>query len=74
MGRVVPFSRPTPPEQWLSKRQAAEYLAVTTRTIERWQSECGLPMHRAGSMCRYKASELDQWVTSQASSSTPLES
>ena len=64
--QIIPFARPVAArEPWLSKRQAAEHLGVTTRSIERWQRERGLPAHRAGTLCRYKASELDKWITSQ---------
>ena len=64
--QIIPFARPVAArEPWLSKRQAAEHLGVGIRTIGRWQAERGLPFHRAGSMCRYKASELDRWIASQ---------
>lgn len=63
MGELIAFRRPDHArEMWLTKRQAAEHLGVTTRTIERWQKHHELPVHRAGSRCRYKASELDRWV------------
>lgn len=68
MPQVVPFTPRQPREMWLTKKQAAEHLAVTTRTIERWQRDAGLPYFRVGSRCRYRASELDAWATSSRSS------
>lgn len=65
MGEVIEFRRPVAArEPWLTKRQAAEHLGVTTRTIERWQQSAGLPVHWAGTRCRYRASELDRWMGS----------
>lgn len=68
MSNVVPFLPAQPREQWLTKRQAAEHLAVTTRTIERWQRDHGLPYSRVGTRCRYRASELDEWATRSTAS------
>lgn len=66
MGDVIAFAprAAMAREPWLSKRQAAEHLGVTTRTIERWQRDAGLPVHHAGTRCRYRATELDRWLRS----------
>jgi hypothetical protein len=49
-------------EPWLSKKQAAAHLAVTTRCIVNWQRDRGLPHHPCGGINLYKRSELDRWV------------
>lgn len=49
---------------YMTKHQAASYLCVTTRTVERWQHE-GLPYHRVGGKNLYRRAELDEWVESR---------
>jgi hypothetical protein len=58
----------TPPEPWLSKKQAAAHLAVTSRCLTNWQrpeGDGGLALpHRKlpGGTCLYRRSELDAFV------------
>lgn len=49
--------------------QAAAYLGVTPRTIDRWIKDSGLPVHRTGPTGvgrkphrRFYRSELDTWL------------
>lgn len=56
------------PEPWISKREAAEHLGVTPRTIDRWRAEKGLPCQKRypTSPTRFKRSELDAWYRGDA--------
>lgn len=51
--------------------EAAEYLHVTPRTIDRWAVEEDLPVHRIGGGSkprkRYYRTELDTWTRSRCS-------
>lgn len=49
------------PEPWVTKRQLAEHLKVTSRWIE-MQHHHGLPCIRRGSVVRYRISEVDAWL------------
>lgn len=55
------------PERFVTKLQLARHLAVSTRTIERWQHE-GLPCRRLWSRredgrrpIRYRITEVEAW-------------
>ena len=47
------------PESWLSKRELARVLKVSTRTIER----LGLPAMRVGGQNRYLRSEVERFLS-----------
>ena len=50
-------------EAFLSKAELAAHLKITKRTITNWH-RAGLPHYKFGSRrCRYKASEVDAWLT-----------
>lgn len=49
-------------EPLLNKREVARYLGVTERTVERWQTELGLPFLRMGGVNRYRPAEIDSWA------------
>ena len=66
MGQLIALHAAASLEPWLTKAQAAEHLAVATRTINRWQHE-GLPHHPVRGVNRYRRSELDAWVEEQSS-------
>jgi excisionase family DNA binding protein len=55
--------------------RAAEHLDVTPRTIARWIEQHDLPVHRVGvgrrAVQRFYRAELDQWLRSRCSDSTP---
>lgn len=57
-------------------RDAARYLEVTTRTVDRWIREQDLPVHRLGTgpkaRKRFFASELDTWIRNRCSDATPV--
>lgn len=52
-------------EPWLSKREAAAHLSVTTRCLTNWQRDRGLPFRQVGGVNLYRRSELDEWVERQ---------
>jgi len=76
--RVVPISEPrsgpgssgAPAERLDSWKEIAAYLRRGTRTVQRWEREQGLPVHRLrhdklGSVYAYKP-ELDAWWEARA--------
>ena len=68
-GRPVPLGRgrcvtDTPRregEDWITKRELAGYLKMTTRWIEQ-QQHLGLPVLRLGAANRYRVSEVEAWL------------
>ncbi len=50
-------------EQWVTKRQLARHLQVTSRWIELQHSH-GLPHLRRGGIVRYRISEVESWLLS----------
>lgn len=54
---------------WMTAKEAAAYLRLGTRTLERYIVERGLPVHPVGSPARPKRlfhrDELDRWVQEQ---------
>jgi len=53
----------------MTRAEAAEYLRVSPRTIDRWCRERGLPYERAGARKRFRRAALDAWLK-QPNSST----
>lgn len=55
-----------------SWKEIASYLGRGVRTVQRWESELGLPVHRMGSSDRSPVfafrAELDGWLRKQAGS------
>ncbi len=57
--------------QYLSTRQAAEYLGLSTRTLDRYRvSGDGPVFHRFGGRVRYLRDDLDAWAASRRRRST----
>ena len=57
--------------QYLSTRQAAEYLGLSTRTLDRYRvSGDGPVFHRFGGRVRYLRDDLDVWAASRRRRST----
>jgi len=71
-------SGPSPfkPRQVLqSWKEIASYLRVTVRTVQRWEKESGLPVHRQGTGRKARvlayADEIDNWLTSHQADPEP---
>jgi Tol biopolymer transport system component len=70
-------SQDPPPERLDSWKEVASYLGRGVTTVQRWEQEEGLPVHRLphakrGSVFAYRR-ELDQWITDRTlSGKVPL--
>lgn len=51
-------------ERWLSVTEIADHLGVSKETIYRWLEKGKIPAHRVGKLWKFKASEVDEWITS----------
>jgi len=51
------------PERWMSVTEIAEHLGVSKETVYRWLEKEKIPAHRVGKLWKFKASEIDDWVT-----------
>lgn len=71
--RAHPADMPSFGEQWLTKRELADYLRVTPRWIE-LQQHLGLPVLRLGAVNRYRISEVEGWLREQYTSSATVRS
>ena len=56
---------------YLSTRQAAEWLGLSTRTLDRYRvSGDGPVFHRFGGRVRYLRADLDAWASTRRRAST----
>ena len=51
------------PERWLSLNEIASHLGVSKDSIYNWIAEQTIPAHRIGRLWKFKATEVDEWVT-----------
>lgn len=51
-------------DRWLSVKEIARHLGVTTFSVYRWIEGKGLPARRVGRSWRFKKDEVDRWVES----------
>jgi len=57
--------------KYLNNREAAEYLGLSVRTMNRYRvTGDGPPYYRLGNRVRYVRAELDEWVTGSRRTST----
>jgi excisionase family DNA binding protein len=61
VARVIPFPR----EGWVTKRQLAEHLQVSEKTVERWMA-AGMPCLRQGRSVRFRVSDCEAWLGAAA--------
>ena len=58
-----------------SWKEIASYLRVTVRTVQRWEKESGLPVHRQGTGRKARvvayADEIDNWLTNHQADPEP---
>jgi excisionase family DNA binding protein len=56
---------------WLAPKEAAYFLNVSIRTLERWRaSGYGPPFHKVGRKILYLKSDLEEWITEKTYRST----
>ena len=51
-------------EPWLSVDEIAKHLGISKETVYRWIERGRIPAHKVGKLWKFKATEVDQWVTS----------
>lgn len=66
MGELVEFPQGRraqgPGRRYLTKREIAEYLGVSCRTVERYHA-MGLPVYKLRGRNLYRPSEVDGWLS-----------
>lgn len=50
-------------ERWLSMDEIAAHLGVSEDTIHRWIRLKDMPAHKVGRLWKFRASEVDRWIT-----------
>ena len=55
-----------PSERWITLKEAAAHLNVSRSWLYQKGQAAGVPRARLGSKYRYKSSDLDAWMNSQA--------
>lgn len=53
-------------EPWSSVDDVARHLGVAKDSVYRWIDRRNLPAHRIGRIWKFKLSEVDDWVRSDA--------
>lgn len=51
-------------EPWVSTKEIADHLGVTTETVRKWIIAKTIPCYRVGKLWKFKRSEVDVWVKS----------
>ena len=51
-------------DRWLSVREIAAYLGITTDSVYRWIGAKKMPGHRVGRRWKFRTEEVDEWVRS----------
>lgn len=56
----------------MDTKALAEYLDVSTRTVEQWRlvGSDGPPYLKIGRLCRYRRADVDAWLESRVRRST----
>ncbi|WP_371931373.1 helix-turn-helix domain-containing protein [Glutamicibacter sp. MNS18] len=57
-----------PAMEWLTRREAAEYLRVSTRWLASADGRATVPYFKFGNQVRYSKTELDKWARAQRAS------
>jgi excisionase family DNA binding protein len=55
-------------EPLLDDEQVGKLLGLHPKTVQRLARKDGIPAHRIGRVWRYRASELDKWLTGELTS------
>jgi excisionase family DNA binding protein len=56
----------------LNSKQAAAFLGIHPKTLQKWARNQQVPAIRMGGLWRFVASELDRWLNGTVSSNPPL--
>ncbi len=64
--RNIPTTTTIEDKRWLSVREAAVLLGVTTPTLREWVRERGLPAVQVAKVIRIDAAALDRWLAAHA--------
>lgn len=52
-------------DNYISINDAAAYLGIKTVTLRNWiKKKPDIPTHRVRKLCKFKRSELDEWIAS----------
>jgi excisionase family DNA binding protein len=51
-------------EPWVSVEDVSNHLGVAKDSVYWWIDLKGLPAHKIGRLCKFKLSEVDDWVRS----------
>ena len=62
----------TPFEPMLDSKEAGLLLKIHPKTLQKMARAGKVPATRIGDLWRFRATELDVWVRSEVSSTTPL--
>ena len=49
-------------EKWVNLEDVAVHLSLSQDTVRTWIKEGKLPFYKAGKRCKFKISEVDEWV------------
>ena len=63
---------PEPEKPLDSWKEIAAYFDRTVRTVQNWEKQRGLPVHRFGSRVQAFPQELDEWQRQQVRTTTPF--
>lgn len=55
----------TTSERWITLKEAAAHLNVSPSWLYQKGNQAGVPRARIGNKYRYRASDLDAWLTAQ---------
>lgn len=58
-------------EPWLSAEKIAAHLGITKDTVYIRINKKAMPAHRVGWLCKFQASEIDEWVRSGDAAQLP---
>lgn len=57
---------PANDSEYLTARQVADLMQVDPKTVQQWSRRDGLPCVRLGRECRWRRSDLLQWLEARA--------
>lgn len=53
-------------ENWVSLKEAQEYIGVRRETVLQLIANNGMPAYKVGRLWKFKLSEIDEWIRSGA--------